>query len=39
MSALIVGTILGLAAFGRVNDQMFRRVILSALLVSGVALL
>jgi uncharacterized membrane protein YfcA len=39
LPALIAGTILGLAAFGRVNDQMFRRVILSALLVSGVALL
>jgi uncharacterized membrane protein YfcA len=39
LPALIVGTILGLAAFGRVNDLMFRRVVLSALLVSGVALL
>ena len=39
LPALIVGTVLGLAAFGKVNDQMFRRVVLSALLVSGFALL
>lgn len=39
MPALIVGTILGLAAFGKVNDRMFRRVVLSALFVSGFALL
>ncbi len=39
MPALVVGTILGLAAFGRVNDLMFRRVVLSALFVSGFALL
>ena len=39
LPALIVGTVLGLAAFGRVNDLMFRRVVLSSLLVSGFALL
>ena len=39
LPALIAGTVLGLAAFGRVNDVAFRRIVLVALLVSGVALL
>jgi uncharacterized protein len=39
MPALILGTVLGLIAFGRVNDVMFRRIVLSLLLVSGFALM
>lgn len=39
MPALAVGTVLGLMAFGRVNDLMFRRIVLVLLLVSGFALL
>ncbi len=39
LPALIVGTVLGLTAFGKVNDVVFRRIILGALFVSGVALL
>ena len=36
---MMAGTILGLAMFGRVNDLIFRRIVLSALLVSGLALI
>jgi uncharacterized protein len=39
MPALILGTVLGLIAFGSVNDLMFRRIVLLLLLVSGFALL
>jgi len=39
LPAVVAGCILGLALFGKVNDLMFRRVVLSALLVSGVAML
>jgi hypothetical protein len=39
MPALLLGTVLGLLAFGRVNDVMFRRIVLVLLLVSGFALL
>jgi uncharacterized membrane protein YfcA len=37
--AVIIGTTIGLALFGTINDLIFRRVILSTLLVSGLALL
>jgi uncharacterized membrane protein YfcA len=37
--AVLAGCILGLAMFGKVNDLVFRRVVLSALLVSGLAML
>jgi uncharacterized protein len=37
--AAIAGCMLGLAMFGKVNDLTFRRVVLSALLVSGLAML
>lgn len=39
MPALIVGTVLGLLTFGRVNDLVFRRIVLLLLLLSGFALL
>jgi uncharacterized membrane protein YfcA len=39
MPALMVGTVLGLVTFGKVNDLMFRRIVLSLLLVSGFALI
>jgi hypothetical protein len=39
LPAVLAGCILGLALFGKVNDLMFRRVVLSALLVSGLAML
>jgi hypothetical protein len=39
MPALMLGTVLGLIAFGRVNDLMFRRIVLGLLLVSGFALI
>lgn len=39
MPALMVGTVLGLVTFGRVNDLMFRRIVLSLLLLSGFALM
>ena len=39
MPALMVGTVLGLVTFGRVNDLMFRRIVLLLLLVSGFALI
>jgi uncharacterized protein len=35
LAPLAAGTLLGLALFGRVNDFLFRRVLLSVLLVSG----
>jgi uncharacterized protein len=35
LAPLAVGTLLGLALFGRVSDFLFRRVLLSVLLVSG----
>jgi uncharacterized membrane protein YfcA len=35
LAPLGVGTIVGLALFGRVNDVLFRRILLSTLLVSG----
>jgi uncharacterized protein len=35
LGPLAVGTLLGLALFGRVSDLLFRRVLLSVLLVSG----
>jgi uncharacterized membrane protein YfcA len=37
LGPLAVGTIIGLALFDRVNEVLFRRVLLSALLVSGLA--
>ncbi len=37
-SALAAGTAVGIALFGRVNDRVFRRVVLGALFVAGVAL-
>lgn len=39
LPAVIAGSVLGLALFGKVNDSMFRRVVLLALLVSGLAML
>ena len=39
MPALIVGTVVGLALFGKVNDLLFRRIILVMLFVSGLALI
>jgi uncharacterized membrane protein YfcA len=36
---LIIGTYLGLMTFGKVNDLIFRRIVLLALMVSGFALL
>jgi uncharacterized protein len=39
LPAVLAGCTLGLALFGKVNDLMFRRVVLSALLVSGLAML
>jgi uncharacterized membrane protein YfcA len=39
LPALAIGTVLGLAAFGKVNDLMFRRIVLTALLISGLALI
>ena len=38
LPAVIGGCVLGLALFGKVNDRVFRRIILAALLVSGLAL-
>lgn len=35
LAPLGVGTVVGLALFGRVNDVLFRRIVLSTLLVSG----
>ena len=37
LAPLAIGTLLGLALFGRVSDFLFRRVLLSVLLVSGLA--
>jgi uncharacterized protein len=37
--ALAVGTVFGLGMFGRLNDLMFRRIVLLALLISGLALI
>jgi uncharacterized membrane protein YfcA len=39
LPGLIVGTVLGLAAFGKINDLIFRRTILSLLMLSGVSLI
>ena len=39
LPAVIVGCVLGLALFGKVNDLMFRRIVLAALLISGLAML
>ena len=39
LPALLAGTALGLLAFRHLDDVMFRRIILSILLVSGVLLL
>ena len=39
LPALIIGTVIGLAMFGKVNDLVFRRIVLSALFVSGLALI
>ena len=39
LPAVLAGCTLGLALFGKVNDLVFRRVVLSALLVSGLAML
>ena len=39
LPAAIVGSIVGLALFGKVNDLMFRRIVLGMLLVSGLAML
>jgi len=36
--AVIAGSVLGLALFGKVNDLMFRRIVLAALLISGLAM-
>ena len=38
LPALAAGTGIGIAMFGRVNDVVFRRVVLGALLVAGLAL-
>jgi len=37
LAPLVAGTIVGLALFGRVNDFLFRRIVLGVLLVSGFA--
>jgi hypothetical protein len=39
LPSALIGSAIGLAMFGKVNDLMFRRIVLSALLVSGVAML
>jgi uncharacterized membrane protein YfcA len=39
LPSLVIGTVIGLAMFGKVNDLMFRRIVLSALFVSGLALI
>jgi uncharacterized membrane protein YfcA len=39
LPAVIVGSVLGLALFGKVNDLAFRRIVLAALLISGLAML
>lgn len=39
LPAVIVGCVLGLALFGKVNDLMFRRIVLAALLISGLTML
>jgi uncharacterized protein len=39
LPALLAGTVAGIAMFGRVNESVFRRVVLAILLVAGLALL
>jgi hypothetical protein len=39
LPALALGTWIGLKLFGKLDDAMFRRVVLALLLVSGVSLL
>jgi uncharacterized protein len=39
LPAVVAGSVLGLALFGKVNDLMFRRIVLAALLMSGLAML
>jgi uncharacterized protein len=39
LPAVIAGCVLGLSLFGKVNDLIFRRVVLSCLLLSGLAML
>ena len=39
LPAVIAGCVLGLALFGKVNDLVFRRVVLASLLISGLTML